>query len=156
MNFRKTFFCVCVFFLFAPSAFGKGEISVSDSWVRLPPPGVNITAAYMVIRNGGARDDALESVRCDCSLEASLHLTRTLEGSDSVSMEKTPFIEIPSGKTVSLKPRGYHVMLEGLAEDIGDRVLLKLKFREFGELEISSPVKKTAASAKPHTQDHHH
>ena len=147
---RKTLLAFLVFLLAAPPAWGEGGISVRDPWVRQPPPGSSVTAAYMVIENSASADELLE-VSCGCSAAASLHVTEMREG--SMAMKKVASIGVPAGASVALSPGGYHVMLEGLSGDIKESVGLELKFRSGERISVAAPVLSPSAAKK---RSHHH
>ena len=134
--------------LAAPLAWGEGKISVRDPWVRQNPPGVSVTAAYMVVENTSGVDDELLSVNCDCSQEASLHVTEMKKGSDSMMMREVSSIAIPSGASIALSPGSHHVMLMGLSGDIEESVVLELKFRSGARISVTAPVLSPAAVSK--------
>ncbi len=152
MNVKKALIVLAVFFLVAPLAWSKGEISVKDPWVRQNPPGASVTAAYMVIENPVAAGDELLEVSCSCSASSSLHVTEMRE--DSMAMKKVASIEIPAGKSVALSPGGYHVMLEGLSGDIKESVILELKFRSGARISVTAPVLDPSEASR-HSHHHH-
>lgn len=152
MPMRKTLLAFLVFLFAAPSAWSEGEISVKDPWVRRNPPGTSVTAAYMVIDNSAAATDELLEVGCSCSASASIHVTEMKEG--SMAMKKVASIEVPPGGSVALSPGSYHVMLEGLSGDMGESVVLELRFRSGKEILVAAPVLSPPAAAKKHS--HHH
>lgn len=151
MNIRKALIVLAVFFLAAPPAWSKGEVSVKDPWVRQNPPGASVTAAYMVIENPGGVGDELLEVGCSCSASSSLHIIEMREG--SMAMKKVASIEIPAGKSVALSPGGYHVMLEGLSGDIKESVILELKFRSGARISVTAPVLDPSEASR---RSHHH
>lgn len=138
-----------LFLLAAPFARGAGEISVKDPWVRQNPPGASVTAAYMVIENPTAATAELLSVSCGCSASASIHLTEMREG--SMVMKEVASVAVPAGGSVALSPGGHHVMLEGLSGDIGESVVLELRFRSGARISVKAPVlSPQAASGRGH------
>lgn len=151
MNIRKALIVLAVFFLAAPPAWSKGEVSVKDPWIRQNPPGASVTAAYMVIENPGGAGDELLEVGCSCSASSSLHVTEMRE--DSMAMKKVASIEIPAGKSVALSPGGHHVMLEGLSGDIKESVILELKFRSGARISVTAPVLDPSEASR---RSHHH
>lgn len=147
---RKALLVILAFLLVAPSAWSESAISVKGPWVRQPPPGSSVTAAYMVIENSAAADELLE-ISCSCSASASLHVTEMRE--DSMAMREVTSIEVPQGGSVALSPGGHHVMLEGLSGDMGENVVLELKFRSGAEISVAAPVLSPPAAKK---RGHHH
>lgn len=148
---RKALIVLAVFVLLSPSAWSKGEVSVKDPWVRRNPPGTSVTAAYMVIENPAASGDELLSAGCSCASSASLHVTEV--GEDSMAMKKVASIEVPAGTSVVLSPGGYHVMLEGLSGDMGESVVLELKFRSGARISVAAPVLDSPEASR---RSHHH
>ena len=129
MTVRKPLLVFLVFLLAAPFARGESGISVKDPWVRQNPPGTSVTAAYMVIENPAGADELLEVI-CGCSAEGSLHVIEMKKGSDFHGDEgRFPSIAVPPGASVALSPGGSHVMLMGLSGDMGESVVLELRFR---------------------------
>lgn len=151
MTMRKALLVILAFLLAAPWAWSESAISVKDPWVRQNPPGTSATAAYMVIDNSAATADELLEVSCNCSASSSLHITEMRE--DSMVMKKVASIEVPPGGSVALSPGGYHVMLEGLSGDMGESVVLELKFRSGAGISVAAPVLSPPAAQK---RVHHH
>ncbi len=149
---RKTLLVFLVFLLAAPFVRGESGISVKDPWVRQNPPGTSVTAAYMVIENPAGADELLE-VSCGCSAEASLHVIEMKEGSDSMVMKEVSSIAVPPGASVALSPGGSHVMLMGLSGDMGESVVLELRFRSGARISVTAPVLDPVAARK---RGHHH
>jgi copper(I)-binding protein len=149
---RKTLLVFLVFLFAAPFARGESGISVKDPWVRQNPPGTSVTAAYMVIENPAGADELLE-VSCGCSAEGSLHVIEMKEGSDSMVMKEVPSIAVPPGASVALSPGGSHVMLMGLSGDMGESVVLELRFRSGARISVTAPVLDPVAARK---RGHHH
>ncbi len=149
---RKPLLVFLVFLLAAPFVRGESGISVKDPWVRQNPPGTSVTAAYMVIENPAGADELLE-VSCGCSAEGSLHVIEMKEGSDSMVMKEVPSIAVPPGASVALSPGGSHVMLMGLSGDMGESVVLELRFRSGARISVTAPVLDPVAARK---RGHHH
>ncbi len=156
MILRRIFLILLVFSMM-PSFLARGEnaISVSGAWVRPNPPGISVTAAYMVIRNNGIKDDVLVGVKCECSDQAAVHATVNVPNSDSVKMREIPSLTIPAGKEVALEPGGHHLMLTQLRRDIrGDHVMLVLTFAKQGDVRVRATV--SAGESKQKIHHHHH
>ncbi len=149
---RKVLLALSAFLLAAPPAWSEGGISVRDPWVRQNPPGASVTAAYMVIENPSAAADELVGVSCGCSASASLHVTEMREG--SMAMRKVASMEIPPGGSAVLSPGGPHVMLEGLSGDMGESVVLELRFRSGAGISVAAPVLPPRAAAKKRGHRH--
>lgn len=114
------------------------KVEVKDAWVREVPPTSSMSAAYMVIENKGDEPDKL--------IGASTKIAKAVEIHETVGgkMRRVKAIDIPAGKSVELKPGGYHIMLIDLTEKPkeGQKVDLTLKFEKSGEIKVSAPVKR--------------
>jgi hypothetical protein len=77
-----------------------------------------------------------------------------MEG-DVMRMREIGSLELPAGKTVTLAPGGYHLMLMDLKSPLkaGDTIPIKLRFERAGEVEVLLQVQTKPASA---TDAHKH
>ena len=64
-----------------------------------------------------------------------------------------PSIAVPPGASVALSPGGSHVMLMGLSGDMGESVVLELRFRSGARISVTAPVLDPVAARK---RGHHH
>lgn len=133
--------------LAAPSfAAGAADaITVVDPYVRQAPPGAMATGAFMVIRNGGAKDVRLVKADNPASKLTELHT----HINDGGVMKMRPVKDIPvkaKGEAV-LKPGGLHVMLIDMKAPMkeGDMIPLTLTFDDGSSKKIDVPVKKPMA-----------
>ena len=85
-------------------------IEVKDAWVRASVQGQMATGAFMKLKS---KDGAqLVSVSTPVAGIAEVHEMRM--DADVMKMRAVPALNLPAGKTVELKPGGYHVMLMDL------------------------------------------
>ena len=98
----------------------------------------------MKLVNGGAPDRLL-SASADVSKSVELHMMK-MDG-DVMQMRQVDAIELATGKTVELKPGGYHVMFVGLKAPLkaGDSFPVKLKFEKAGEVTVEVKVEASGA-----------
>lgn len=79
-----------------------------------------------------------------------------------MKMRQVPSIALPAGKTVELKPGGYHVMLLDLKQQVqeGQTVPLTLiiegKDGKRESVQVQAPVRPLATKAAPSGHDHKH
>lgn len=135
--------------LLATSA--QAQVVVKDAWVRATVPHQKATGAFMQLQS--AKDSKLVSVSTPLTPIAEVH---EMAMQDKVMrMREVPAVELPAGKTVELKPGGYHVMLMDLAQQVkeGDTVPLRLVFEgkdgQRETVEVKAPVRALSAAAKP-------
>jgi hypothetical protein len=124
-----------------------GSLTIEHAYARATAPGQPVGGAFMKIANGGA-DDRLLSVSATVARSVELH-TMTMEG-DVMRMRQVDAIAVPAGKTVELRPGGYHVMFLGLSAPlkVGERVPVTLKFERAGEVKVDLQVEAAGAPMK--------
>jgi hypothetical protein len=130
---------------FAASAAGVADqITVVDPYVRQVPPGAMATAAYMVIRNAGARDAKIVKAENTASKITELHTHLHEDG--MMKMRKVPAIEVKAGGETVLEPSGLHVMMIDLKGPMkeGDKVAITLGFDDGSSKKIEAPIRKPA------------
>lgn len=104
------------------------QTKVDDAWVRTTVPGQPSSGAFMRITADS--DSKLLSVASPAANNVQIHeMSMT---NDVMRMGPVDSVQLPAGKTVSLDPDGYHVMLMGLLEQIkeGDEVPLTLTIED--------------------------
>ncbi len=130
------------------------QVSVKEPWVRATVPQQKSSGAFMQISSPG--DVRLVEVRSKVAGIVEIH-EMTMQG-DVMKMNAVPGIAIPAGKTVELKPGGYHVMLMDLKQQLkaGDMVPFTLviegKDGKQQSIEIQAPVRPLTAGGAPATK----
>jgi len=129
------------------------NISVSDAWARATMPGQKVSGAYMQIQSDA--DAKLISVSSPAVPRVEVHEMK-MDG-DVMRMREVQAIDLPKGKTVSLEPGGYHIMLMNLPKPIaaGEVIPLTLTIESGGKRQTVE-VKAEARAAGGAMQDHHH
>lgn len=127
-------------------------VDVKDAWVRAAVPGQSGTGAFMNIT---AKDGAkLVGVSSPVAGVAEVHEMKM--DNDVMRMRAIPALDLPAGKTVALKPGGYHVMLMELKQALpqGGTVPLTLTLRDAkgqeSKVELKLPVAASAPGAAMH------
>lgn len=130
----------------ASSTLYAQTIEVKDAWVRTTVQGQKATGAFMQIT---AKEGAqLVSVNSPVAGVAEVHEMK-MEGG-VMKMRGVPALDLPAGKTVELKPGGYHVMLMDLKTALpkDSTVPLTLVFKDAkgvqSKVELKVPVATTA------------
>ncbi len=123
------------------SAHSDGLIEVKKAWLRATPPSAKAAGGYLIIVNNTHNDDTLTGVNFSGARKSEVHEMKMADG----VMKMRPLengIDIPAGKSVTLKPGGYHLMFMGLKEQLkdGQNFPIMLKFARSGELEVNFPV----------------
>jgi copper(I)-binding protein len=140
--------------LVAQSAWAA-NISVSDAWARATMPGQKVSGAYM--RLTADADAKLVGASSPAVPRVEVHEMK-MDG-DVMRMREVQAVELPKGKTVSLEPGGFHIMLMNLSKPIaaGDVIPLKLVVESGGRqqaVEVKAEARAPVGSGA--TQHHHH
>ena len=121
-----------------------GAITVEHPYARATAAGQPTGGGFMQIDNAGPAD-RLMSARATVSGTVELHEMK-MEG-DVMRMRQVDGIALPAGKSVALKPGGYHVMFIGLKAPLkaGDSFPMTLKFEKAGEVTVEMKVEAPGA-----------
>jgi len=136
MSPKLSFLGLVLALIAAPSL---AQVAVSDAWVRGTVPGQKATGAFM--RLTSPTDAALVSASSPVAGIVEIH-EMALEGG-VMKMRAVPKLPLPAGKSVDLKPGGYHVMLMDLKQPLkeGDTVPVTLAFTDKDGKQVTQEVK---------------
>ena len=127
------------------------QTTVKEAWVRGTVASQKSTGLYAQIASPGG--GKLVAVSSPLAGAAEIH-EMEMDG-NVMRMRVLPAIELPAGKTVELKPGGYHVMLLELKQELkaGETVPLTLVVEgadgKRENIDIKATVKAQAESAQP-------
>ena len=152
-------FAVCAASAFAAIAMDRqhvmiGPLRIEQPWTRATPHGAPAGGGYLTISNTGTGDDRLVAAATTRAGKTEIHEMSVTDG--VMKMRRLDDgLTIPAGKTVVLKPGGYHIMFMGLAHPIaeGDEVAVTLTFEKAGTIEVVMPAAAigTKTPAKGHS-----
>ncbi len=117
--------------------------TVSNAWARGTVAGQASSGAFMQLTS--SQGGRLVAVASPAAGMAEVHEMKMDNG--VMKMNAVPFLELPAGKTVELKPGGYHVMLMGLKQQLKGGETLPLTLTIEGAdgkketLELKVPIK---------------
>lgn len=135
-----------------PASVEPATLRVEGAWARTSPMMQLAGAAFMVIVNEGAADDALVGASTPAAATVELHQT-TADASGVMTMAPVESIPVVAGGSTELAPGGYHLMLIGLVEPLveGAMVPLTLTFQGGASLQVDAVVSPVApgSSAMP-------
>ena len=109
-------------FLVMYSVPAVAEVTAKDAWVRGTVPAQKTTGAFLTLHSTDfAR---IVAVRSPAAKDVQIH-SSAMEGG-VMRMQAMDDFQLLPGKTIELKPGGYHIMLMGLAKPLleGDEVPL--------------------------------
>ena len=136
------------------------QVDITDAWVRATVQGQKATGAFMSLT--AKKATRLVGVKTDAAAVAEVH--EMSMDKDVMRMRPIPALELPAGKTVTLKPGSYHVMLMNLKEPlpVDSHVQLTLLFEDAAgvksqqELHLMTTAKAPGADDKPADAHHNH
>jgi len=108
-----TLVALCAAVVAAPA---WAQTTVKDAWVRGTVPAQKATGAFMQITS--IQGGKLVSAASPVAGTVEIHEMK-MEG-DVMKMAAVSGLDLPAGKTVELKPGGYHVMLLDLKQQLKD------------------------------------
>ena len=123
-------------------------VKVDKAWARATVQGQKGTGAFMSIT--ASEGTKLVGLSTPVAGVAEVHEMK-MEG-DVMKMRAVPGgLDLPAGKTVELKPGGYHVMLAGLRKPLkqGESFPLQLTFERAGRIDVSVAVGAMGAPMPP-------
>ena len=148
----KLFSSVAAVLLLATQALADdvklGDVVIVLPWARATPSGATTGAGYLTIENHGQADDRLVGVASPVAAKVEVHEMSMTGG----VMRMRPVqggVAIAAGKSVTLAPSGYHIMLMGLNAPLkqGDKVPVTLTFEKAGKAEVVLDVQAIGAPA---------
>ena len=153
MKFRQ---CITLAIGLALTSSAGAQVTVDQAWVRATAPGQPVAGAYLKIKSAQAA--ALVAVRTPVTARAEIHDMK-MEGG-IMKMRPVTRIELPAGKTVELRPGGYHLMLMNIAKPLrpGETVPITLVIegadKKRQEIEVKAEVRDMTAGMGGHGKMH--
>jgi periplasmic copper chaperone A len=125
----------------APTPIKAGALQIEAPWLRATPSGAKVAAGYLRITNTGSELDRLTAASMSLAARGEVHEMTMQNG----IMHMAPVaggLAIEPGKTVELKPGGFHVMfldLKGVLKE-GQTIGVTLTFEKAGSVTVPFPV----------------
>jgi copper(I)-binding protein len=133
------------------------QVTVKDPWVRATVSAQKATGAFMQITS--AQDARLVEARSPVAGVVEVH--EMVMEKDVMKMRAVKGLDLPAGKTVELKPGGYHVMLMDLKEQMKEgatvpvTLVIEGKDKKRSTIEVKAPVKPLATASKAAAEHKH-
>lgn len=141
---RSRLLCCALTWLVWASCTGRDDaaVTVRDAWVREPPGGHPIAAAYMVLENGTDQAVALVGAQSPGVERVEIHTMSHENG--TMRMRQVEQVPVPARGRAALQSGGLHLMLIGMekAPRQGDEVELTLRFGDGSERRVSAAVRR--------------
>jgi len=118
-----------------------GALQIEAPWLRATPGGAKVGAGYLRITNTGSEADRLTGATMRLSTRGEVHEMTMHNG----VMHMGPLAQglaIPPGKTIELKPGGFHLMFVDLKGALkqGEKFDVTLTFEKAGSVTVAFPV----------------
>jgi periplasmic copper chaperone A len=146
--------------------YASRDVTVAHPWARATPGGAKVGSVYLEMKAKRGPGDRLVAVRSPIAGSAEIHSHVMEQG--IAKMRRLDGIPMPGGKSIILRPDGFHIMLIDLKEPLkeGDLTKVTLIFEKAGEIEVDATVEPIGATGphgfkgQPPGQDggkgHHH
>jgi len=136
-------------------AVNSDKIKINDPWMRPAASGGN-TAAYFEIQNLTDKDDQLIKVEGKFADSFEIHETKEVNG--KMKMSEVGQLTVKAKSTVSLKPKGNHVMIFDVTKDLkkGSTETLTLTFKNAGKIDVKFKITDNTGNDKQNSGHQHH
>lgn len=127
-----------------PQGLETEGLEIRDAWAAPTPGGVDVSAGYLTIANGGQADRLL-SVSSPRAAKTEIH-EMSMDGGVMRMREVTGGLDAPAGSVVTFGPGGLHLMFTGVTQPfaVGEEIPVTLTFEKAGTREIALPVRANA------------
>ena len=146
MTRRMTLFALALATLAAAPALAQpAPVTAQDVWARATPPGAPAGAVYLTLTSPA--DDKLTGASSSAAGQTGVHEMR-MDGNVMRMREVEGGLALPAGQAVTLRPGGYHLMLERLKAPlkVGQTVPVRLTFERAPPLVVEAHVEPIGAS----------
>jgi periplasmic copper chaperone A len=128
--------------------FKAGDLTIDHPWSRATPAGAKVAAGYMTIVNKGTTPDRLVGGSTSAAGRLEIHEMAMKDGVATMR-PVTGGLPIEPGKTVTLAPGGYHLMLQDLKAPLkqGDKLQATLEFEKAGKVDVTLDVQTVGAQS---------
>jgi copper(I)-binding protein len=146
---NKTFSILIVFL--SVSTYVKADhINVYNAWSPETAPVARVMAAYMAISNQDKDDSFITGISSPQFNKVEIHSMSHVNG--MMRMEKQGRLKLSAGKTTSLQPGGYHMMLFKPKKwyPAGSKITLNITLDDKNTFRITVPVIKDQGNQAKH------
>ncbi len=140
------------------SAFAHAQVTVSEPWIRATVGGQKVAGGYMQLKS--ARDTALVAANSPVAATVEVHEMAMVD--NVMKMRALQKLDVPAGRTVELKPGGYHIMFIDIKEPmkVGAKIPLRLIFedkdRKRETIEVMAEVRPLGGASAGKGEHKHH
>ena len=120
----------------APAA-TAGAIEIRRPWARQASQAPGCAGGFFEVANTGTAPDRLVGASSPVAEKIEIHAIKVV-GGDIAMRPREEGLALPAGVTLTLQPRGYHLLLIGLSTPPvpGERLPATLMFEKAGRIEV--------------------
>lgn len=125
-----------------PTTLTVGKLEISDPWARGESGAAPQCGGFFVVANKGETADRLVSASSRAAERIEIHAIKVVGG--GIRMQQlADGLRIPPDITLTLKPRGYHLLMLGMKVrlDPGATLPVTLVFDEAGSIDVELVVR---------------
>jgi len=125
----------------------QAQVQVREAWARPALQGQSATGAFMTL----TAPDGARLIGASSPVAGVVEVHEMVMEGSVMKMRAVPAIDLPPGRSVELKPGGYHVMLMDLKRPLqaGERVPLELRFETRDKRLVTQPIEVEVAARAP-------
>lgn len=126
------------------------HITITNAWSPESAPVARVMAAYMEIKNKDKDDSYITAISSAQFRKVEIHSMYHKDG--MMRMEKQDKLKLTAGKTTSLEPGGFHVMLFNPKKwyQAGSKITLNVTIDNKNTFKVSLPVIKDQDGDQKH------
>ena len=123
-----------------------GDLQITSMWTRATPGSAKVAGGYFTVTNTGAASDRLVSATSPASGKVEVHEMSMANGVMTMRPLEAGLV-VEAGKSVTLAPGGFHMMLTDLKEPLKEGGLLPitLQFEKAGKVEVTLHIRGVGA-----------
>ena len=135
---------VLLMLIYSCLIFSQTKIEIKKAWLRPAAKNMN-SALFFEIVNRGERPDTLVKAQSKTAEDVMIHETYS-KGKDIMGMRMLKFVAVPPKTLVKFKPKGLHVMIMDLKEELktGQTKEFSLIFKKAGKIKVKAMVRDTS------------
>jgi hypothetical protein len=116
----------------------SAQVEVKDAWARPAVPGQSGTGAFMTI----TAPQGAKLVGASSAVAGVTEIHEMAMEGNVMKMRAIAALDLPAGRSVELKPGGYHVMLMDLKQPLkaGEKVKIELRLEMTDGKRVTQPI----------------
>jgi copper(I)-binding protein len=139
----------------------SAQVEVKDAWARPAVPGQSGTGAFMTI----TAPQGAKLVGASSAVAGVTEIHEMAMEGNVMKMRAIAALDLPAGRSVELKPGGYHVMLMDLKQPLkaGEKVKIELRLEMTDGKRVTQPIDVEVLTRAPargrqaeHKMEHKH